>query len=396
MFDESNEIPIKVGISILCLFLAGRFDNHFWRLVLIFLHSFLTSFVTASSATGMILRVVTMIGIMYMPMFANLSYMKRKGCVMITGCDSGMGQATVEYLAKSNDNPAKGTYEKIFAACFNPEAAKEAFEKMLTPDQMKHVAVVPLDVTNDKSCKEAAKTVQSWIDENSSEGLYGIVQYHGIAVNGPAAYIPLHMYERQMQVNFLGNLRIVQGFLPILKKRSDGPGRIVFTGTGGGPCSPCPPLLTPYMASKFAIEGYCQSLRAEMYMTGSNIECCMINPGFVKPTMLMEEGKKLTDKMWKACEEEQGSTVAKDEFGMLMDHFLKYSALQPGTHVSEVSKAAEHALLAPVPRSSYKIGIDSKLAPIVGMMPTGMRETMARHGMYGVLSPAGTVEGYKV
>jgi acetamidase/formamidase len=110
----------------------------------------------------------------------------------------------------------------------------------------------------------------------------------------------------------------------------------------------------------------------------------------------MEEGKKLTDKMWKICEEKQGSTVAKDEYGMLMDQFFKYSALQPGTHVSEVSKAAEHALLAKVPRSSYKVGIDSKLAPIVGMMPTGMRETITRHGMYGILSPAGTVKGYQV
>lgn len=110
----------------------------------------------------------------------------------------------------------------------------------------------------------------------------------------------------------------------------------------------------------------------------------------------MEEGKKLTDKMWKLCESSQGSSVAKQEFGPLMDHFLKYSVLQPGTHVSEVAKAAEHGLLAKVPRSSYKVGIDSKLAPIVGMMPTGMRETIARHGIYGILSPAGTVKGYHV
>ena len=59
--------------------------------------------------------------------------------------------------------------------------------------------------------------------------------------------------------------------------------------------------------------------------------------------MLMEEGKKLTDKMWKVCEAKQGSSIAKNEFGPLMDHFLKYSALQPGTHVSKVAEAAEHA-----------------------------------------------------
>jgi NAD(P)-dependent dehydrogenase (short-subunit alcohol dehydrogenase family) len=280
MFDESNEIQFKVGISLVCLFLAGKFDNHFWRIVVVVIHHVLTSFVGESSMVGMVLRALAVFGIIWMPMFANFKYMKRKGCVMITGCDSGMGQATVEYLAKSNDDPKKGSYEKIFAACFNPKASREAFEKMLTPGQMKHVIVVSLDVTDDKSCQDAAKTIQTWITENPSKGLYGIVQYHGIAFNGPAAYMPIELYERQFQVNFLGNLRVVQNFLPILKQRADGQGRVVFTGTGGGSCSPCPPLLSAYMASKFATEAYCQSLRAEMYMTGANIECAMINPGF--------------------------------------------------------------------------------------------------------------------
>jgi short-subunit dehydrogenase len=150
------------------------------------------------------------------------------------------------------------------------------------------------------------------------------------------------------------------------------------------------------MASKFATEGYVAALRQELYMTSTHIEALIINPGFVKPTMLMTEGQKLTASMWKACEQNQGSTVAKQEFGPLLDHFMEYSALQPGTHVSEVCKAAEHALLSKVPRTSYKVGIDSKLAPIVGMMPTGMRELITRHGIYGLLSPAGTVKGYQV
>ena len=131
-------------------------------------------------------------------------------------------------------------------------------------------------------------------------------------------------------------------------------------------------------------------------MTNSPIEAVVINPGFVKPTMLMEEGKKLTTKMWQVCETNMGNSKAKDTFGPLMDHFVQYSALQPGTHVSKVCEAAEHALLAKVPRSSYKVGIDSKLAPIVGMLPTGVRETITRHGIYGILSPAGTVPGYRV
>merc|ERR1711957_908936 len=110
--------------------------------------------------------------------------------------------------------------------------------------------------------------------------------------------------------------------------------------------------------------------------------------------MLIEVGTKISSRMWTACEDRLGSTQAKDEYGNMLDHFTKYSAVTPGTHVSKIVDATEHALLSNIPRSSYKVGIDSKLAPIVGMMPTGVREFITRHGIYGKLSPAGTITGY--
>jgi NAD(P)-dependent dehydrogenase (short-subunit alcohol dehydrogenase family) len=311
-----------------------------------------------------------------------------------------MGQATVIGLAKSNGKSKSG-YEQIFAGCFNKDAADKHYDTVLTAEQRKCVTVVALDVTSDDSVAKAAKTVEAWSISKgtSSAGLVGLVQYHGVAFNGPSPYMPMSMYQRQLDVNFVGSIRIVQVLLPLLKKsgaKGSISSRIILTGTGGGPCSPCPPLLTAYMSSKFALEAYAQSLRQELYMTGAKIDVSVINPGFVKPTLLMAEGLKLTDAMWKACENNLKSSIAHDEYGKMMDHFLEYSSLQPGTHVSKVVEAAEHALTSPVPRSSYKVGIDSKLAPIVGMMPTGMREWVARNGIYGFLSPAGTVKGYHV
>ena len=283
MLQDIGEIPLKLGISFVLILLAGKFENHFWKLLVIFLQNAISS--AGSNKLGIVIHVLTTLIIWLIPRFENFLYMTRQGCVMITGCDSGMGQATVVYLAKTNTD--KSGYEQIFAACFNPKASQEAFEKLLTSEEMKFVTVVPLDVTDDKSCKRAADVVDKWIkvrkDKESSKGLVGIIQFHGIAFNGPAAYMPMDMYERQLQVNFFGNLRVVQNFLPIMKKRSSTlGGRIIFTGTGGGSCSPCPPLLTAYMSSKFATEAYCQSLRAELYMTGANIECSVINPGFGK------------------------------------------------------------------------------------------------------------------
>lgn len=131
-------------------------------------------------------------------------------------------------------------------------------------------------------------------------------------------------------------------------------------------------------------------------MLDVGIDACVINPGFVKPTMLMSEGLKITDKMWEACREELGSDLARDEFGPMMEHFIEHADKMPGTHVSEVVNACEHALLSHVPRTSYKVGIDSKVGAIVGMMPTGLREFITLNGIYGFLGPAGPLSGYKV
>mmetsp|Transcript_42334 Transcript_42334/g.101976 ORF Transcript_42334/g.101976 Transcript_42334/m.101976 type:complete len:432 (-) Transcript_42334:412-1707(-) len=418
--------------SLVLVWFAGTFDNHLWRMIMLYVQYNVLPSLQASaniqpgpqlmvelfgsyfgdSSTDIItiagrsisiptimwyvLQIVTTVGIWFVPHWANIKMRPKKGCVFITGCDSGMGQATVLGLAKRQSSGDK--YEQIFAGCFDSKKAEQSFAEQLTPEQMKFITCVQLDVTSNESVAKAAQTVEKYIKGHpNSQGLTGLVQYHGIAFNGPH-YMPIDMYSRQLDVNLVGTIRIIRALLPIMRRRPDPSyrGRIVTTGTGAGPCSPAPPLLTAYMSSKFGLEAYTHALRMELKMIDVQIDAAVINPGFVKPTMLMSEGKKLTAKMWKACEEESGSTIAEDEFGPVMDHFIKHATEMPGTHVSKVVEAAEHALLAPVPRTSYKVGIDSKVGPIVGMMPTGVREWITLHGIYGVLGPAGTLKGYKV
>ena len=383
--------------------MAGLYDNHLWRLLLWIVQWFVWSAVVVeSSIATTILYVLTAAAIWWTPMLSNLRYRKRQGVILVTGCDSGMGQATVVHLAKTQTPTNR--YAHVFAACLHPQASREYFAQHLSLEEQQYVTVVPLDVTQDASVQLVIQTIQAYQKQQQTQkgvpaqdvALTGLCMYHGIAYTGPAEYMPIEIYERQLQVNFLGFVRVIQYLLPLMKEQSQ-QGRIICTGTGGGSCSPCPPLLTAYMASKFATEAFVGCLRQELYMTGSDIEVLMINPGFVKPTLLMEEGLKLTQAMWQHCERKWGgSKLAKERYGKLVEHFVRYSALQPGTHVSHICQAAEHALLAPVPRSSYKVGVDSKVAPLVGMLPTGPREVIARHGIYGKLSPTGTISGYRV
>jgi NAD(P)-dependent dehydrogenase (short-subunit alcohol dehydrogenase family) len=392
MMDNPWVLQTVAGIFLIVF--AGQFDNHMWRVICCVVGRFISTSIFDGStwySTGLWLLMYA--AMLYVPHLEPSN--TRQGCVLVTGADSGMGQATVVHLAKTNRPLDK--YDRIFAGCFNPKASLEALEKLLGKELMKKVVVVPLDVTSDESVKLAAQKVTTAMADCKSIGLLGLINFHGVAYNGPVEYMPLSMYQRQLDVNYLGNIRMTQAFLPLMKQAAipTQPGRLIFTGTGGGPCTPCPPLLSAYMSSKFAGEAYAQSLRMELDMRKIPVDCLVINPGFVKPTMLMEEGAKLTEKMWKACEDESGNTTAKDEFGPLMKHFVQYSTLQPGTPVHQVCLAAEHALTSHSPRSSYKVGMDSKLAPLAGMLPTGMREYLTIKGIYGSLSPAGTVQGYK-
>jgi len=194
-------------------------------------------------------------------------------------------------------------------------------------------------------------------------------------------------------VNFFGYVRVVQAFMPLLREcvggggSSGGPklsrrGRVVFIGTGGGVLSPAPPLLSAYMASKWAIEAFCGCMRLEMQLTDCPIDLCMLNPGFVKPTMLMEIGLKMTASMWASCAKTIGSNKAQDEYGALLTKFIEFSAAEPGTHVSEVAKTMATIMAAHRPNATYKVGPDSMAAPIVGLLPTAVREFIVKFSMY--------------
>jgi len=280
-----NSIVIGAIVTGILVWLGGQFDNHLWRLICIYVTMYgvlpqLDLYASQHWILRGFLALIVSAAILYIPHLRPKQ--KRGGCVVITGCDSGMGQATVVYLAQTNNNNnnnnnnknAKGRYDKIFAACFNAKAAQTQLEEIISDKKvLEQIQVIALDATKDESVKQAAKTVETFLKQSSSY-LAGVICYHGIAYNGPLAYMPLQLFQTQMEVNFLGNVRMVQAFLPLLRAmdvpQASNSRRMVFTGTGGGPCSPCPPLLTAYMCSKFAGEAMAQSLKQELYMTQGN------------------------------------------------------------------------------------------------------------------------------
>lgn len=136
------------------------------------------------------------------------------------------------------------------------------------------------------------------------------------------------------------------------------------------------------MAAKWAGEAFAASLRLDLQLTHQPIDVVMLNPGFIKPTALMSVGLKLTHDMWDKCRHVWGHDRAHETYGALLDTFIQYAANERGTHVSKVADVMGEILQAHRPNACYKVGEDSKAAPVVGLLPTYIREFIVKYSMY--------------
>lgn len=329
-FLEANHVIMDVCV-VTCV-MAALHRNYLHKAATIGAGCFALSKICAPTATMYALFALVAY---FVPPFFSPVFKKQPetGAVFVTGADSGMGEATVLHLCRASG------YERVYAGCFAPESEAK-LRKQLSTQQAVKLRAVPLNVCDDASVANAAKEVEKDLrgPGKAAKGLIAVVQCAGMGYNGPGEFIPIDIYKKQMDVNFFGYVRVAQALMPLVRlgcKVTKRRGRMIFTGTGGGVLTPVPPLLTAYMASKFAVEAFVRSFRVEMQLTEKPIDACIISPGFVKPTMLVENGLRLNEAMWAQCQTRLGTSQARDEYGPLLDRFIEYSLNEKGTHVSE-------------------------------------------------------------
>lgn len=362
---------------------AGIFSNWLWRLfifVIVWFSGVLgplglpLTYGTAFTLWAMIHTAP----ILSLPILGLRKPMPKTGSVFVTGCDSGMGFWTAAYLAKQGYH--------VFAGCYTLDISKTKLKEHVGNNTLfeEKVTCLPLDVTDSTNVMNAVRLVKAALDKSGS-GLVGVINCAGLGYNGPAEYFPIDLYKQQMEVNYFGYVRVVQAFMPLLRQgcsREGRRGRVIMIGTGGGILSPAPPLLSAYMSSKWAVEAFAGCLRLELQLTNQPIDVSMLNPGFIKPTQLMEVGLALTEGMWEKCRQEWKHNQAEEEYGDLLNTFIEYSANEKGTHVSKVAEVMGQIMSEHRPNACYKVGEDSKAAPVVGLFPTYVREFIVKYSMY--------------
>ena len=175
-----------------------------------------------------------------------------KKVILVTGASSGIGLACATALASKGHivYGSSRNLKNIVAPTFKP---------------------IELDVTDDTSVNNAIAAIIK------AEGrLDVLVNNAGNGVAGPAYTMPVENAKKQFEVNFFGVVRMCSAVLPGMI--STNVGLIVNISSLAGLFGL--PYQSMYSASKYAIEGYSQSLRMELRNT--KIKVVLINPGDFK------------------------------------------------------------------------------------------------------------------
>src|SRR5262249_23075865 len=192
--------------------------------------------------------------------------------------------------------------------------------------------------------------------------LDGVVGNAGIAVAAPLELVPVEELRRQLEVNVVGQVAVLQPLLPALRRRR---GRIVIMGSIGGRSAL--PFLGPYAASKHALEAFADVLRVELQPWG--IAVSIVEPASVK-TAIWTKGAAHADEMREGVAPEAGALYAAR-----LERFRAVALKRgPGMDPDVVARVVEHALTASRPKARYVVGRDAYLRAWIERLPTRVRD----------------------
>jgi len=200
--------------------------------------------------------------------------------VFITGASAGIGAAAVGVFAHAG-------YDVVLGARRKERLDKIAAEIFAQRPEVKLLPVV-CDVDSDASVAAAFTQAAERFGK-----LDALINNAGFGIYGRAADLPLQKFRDNMETNYFGVIRCTQAALPLLRKARElepaaRPAIIMVSSFVGRRALP---LMAAYCASKFALEGFSESLRAELW--DEKISVSVVNPGVTRTEFFSSaEGKR--------------------------------------------------------------------------------------------------------
>ncbi len=211
--------------------------------------------------------------------------MANKKVWFITGAGRGMGADFAKAaLAAGHQVVATGR-------------STDAVSKALGPSN--DLLAVQLDVTKRGDAEEAARAA--------------VVRFGRVDVlaNNAASFyagyfeeLTPEQFERQLSVSLIGPMNVTRAVLPVMRKQHAG--HIISISSSAGLAAGFD-FVSAYAASKFGLEGWMESLQAEVAPFG--IHTTIVNPGFFRTELLTEQSTNYAEPSIADYDERRGSLV---------------------------------------------------------------------------------------
>lgn len=176
--------------------------------------------------------------------------------VLITGASTGIGRATAQAFHAAGWN--------VIATMRSPEKEREL-------NQLERVLCPRLDVHDGASIDAA---IQAGIARFGR--IDALVNNAGYGLVGAFETFSEEQLQRQFDTNVFGLMRVTRALLPHF--RANGAGHVINVGSMGGRTSF--PLYSVYHATKWAVDGFSESLAFELAPFGIQVK--LIEPGAIK------------------------------------------------------------------------------------------------------------------
>lgn len=284
----------------------------------------------------------------------------RPKTVLITGASSGFGKITIPLLLK------KG-HTVIAALRGGRTRLVEHFEAELQayPDRL-----IALDLHLEKP--ESIQLASQLVTEKFGGKLDVLINNAGYGLFGATEDQTLEQIRHQFEVGFFGPIALTQALLPALRASR---GRVICMSSVAGLYSY--PLYGMYSASKFALEGWAESLHYDLRPLG--VQVSLVEPGGFKTDF------STRSRIFGAKSNDPHSPYAQRS--QALDRFLTHASPRLGNPLRVAKVLIRLTEKSRIPLRTT-VGPDAKFMVVLGrLLPEGLRLWLVDRAFRFILKP---------
>lgn len=212
--------------------------------------------------------------------------------VWVTGASSGIGESIVYELAKKE--------AKLILSARRPEELErvKAACKGTPPE---NIRILPIDLADAASLKAKAEEAEAFFGPVDV-----LINNGGISQRSLAKDTKMEVDRAVMEVNYFGAIALSKYLLPAMLRRKSGHHVVISSAVG----IISSPYRTGYAASKHALHGFYDGLRAEVH--DDNIKVTIICPGFIR-TQVSVNSLKGDGTKFNEMDQAQANGIAPEE-----------------------------------------------------------------------------------